>query len=57
MISYELRHKDHPAESPGAWDDSTLVFKGKGPKDEIERIAKAIKLAIAGKPTTKEGLK
>lgn len=57
MISYELRHKDHPAGSPGTWDDSTLVFKGKGPKNEIERIAKAIKLAIAGEPTTKEALK
>jgi hypothetical protein len=54
MLSYELRHKDRPAEIPGTWDDSTLIFKGKGPKDEIERIAKAIKTAIAGEPKTKE---
>ena len=48
-LSYLLKHKDNPSESPGAWEDSKLTFKATGPKHEIEKIVNAIKIAIAYK--------
>jgi len=44
---FEYRLKDHLGLVPGVWEDSTLYFKAKGPKNVIARIGKAIQKAIA----------
>ena len=45
-MKYVLKEKHTPAENPGLWKDSTLLFKVRGSKFEINRLFSKIKILI-----------
>jgi len=49
-LNYKLRHRNIVAENPGVCAKSSLRFCAKGSRSEIEKIAIAIKRAIADLP-------